>query len=185
MRRVICSTANETAYPGDETILASSVIVRGDLEEAVTICRTGLQHRKDPVLRRLNELLLTLRHGPEDQINLFALLVAIGALPGARAIWNQKLLGKVPSAELLALAWGLIDDANLPFLRILIRESNLDDKLLPLVVAMDYLETGDRAPLEKLSAEIRPIAEGIVAELQKKLSKPKKSAGHSAHKPYT
>jgi len=40
---------------------------------------------------------------------------------------------------------------------------------------MDYLETDDRSSLEKLSAEIRPIAEEIVAELQKKLSKPEQA----------
>jgi hypothetical protein len=67
------------------------------------------------------------------------------------------------------------------FLLELIRESNLDDELLPLVVAMDYLETGNRSPLEKLSSEIRPIAEEIVAELQKKLPAPPERKMHKAH----
>jgi hypothetical protein len=71
----------------------------------------------------------------------------------------------------------LINERNLRFLRTLIRGSKLDDELLPLVVAMDYLETGDRSPLEKLSAEVRPIAEEIVAELQKKLSQPEQAMG--------
>jgi hypothetical protein len=42
---------------------------------------------------------------------------------------------------------------------------------------MDYFKTSDRSPLEKLSAEVRPIAEEIVAELQKKLSPPEKAMG--------
>jgi hypothetical protein len=80
------------------------------------------------------------------------------------------------------LALGLNDSAGFEYIRTLIRESKLDDEMLPLIVAMDYMETGERAPLEKLSAEIRPIAEEIVADLQKKLSTPEKTDGRSMHR---
>lgn len=70
---------------------------------------------------------------------------------------------------------------NLSFLRALIRESALEDQLLPLVVAMDYLETGDQRPIEKLSAEIRPIAKEIVAELQKTLQAGTEHSTRTAH----
>jgi hypothetical protein len=110
----------------------------------------------------------------------FSRLETSGALAEARTTWEDSIRGMISAteAEILRI-W--IYAGNLRFLRTLIRESKLDGELLPLVVAMDYLETGDRSPLEKLSAEIRPIAEEIVAELQKNLPATAEPSMHTAH----
>jgi hypothetical protein len=99
-----------------------------------------------------------------------------GAFPEARRVWNESIWGTAPGGSTVARFRDLIiNEENLKFLRKLIRESKFANELLPLAAALDYLETGDRSPLEKLSAEVRPIAEEIVAELQKKLLQPAQS----------
>jgi len=116
------------------------------------------------------------RHSFNKPLHHFILLLAFGA----RKLWTDKI-GMLPAADMVALLLAHINDGNLSFVRTLVRESNLDHELLPLVVAMDYLETGDRSPLEKLSAEVRPIAEEIVAELQKKLPAGSERSTHATH----
>jgi len=148
------------------------------------LLRSANPHWRDkstPLCGNSLRALLALRQRLREPLTHFFLLVLSGAQSEARRIWNEKTRGVVPVVEMMAGLGAFVDKGNLHFLRTLIRESDLDDELLPLVVAMDHLETGDRSPLEKLSAEIRPIAEEIVAELQKKLPAVGERSAHKAH----
>ncbi|MDA1312468.1 MAG: tetratricopeptide repeat protein [Acidobacteria bacterium] len=50
--------------------------------------------------------------------------------------------------------------------RELIRNAGIEESLFPLVRALDYIESGDKALIEKLSPEVKGVVEEIVAELQ-------------------
>jgi hypothetical protein len=52
------------------------------------------------------------------------------------------------------------------FARQLIAEAGLEEQLFPLARAIDYLQTGDEALIEKLSPEVRGIVEEVVAKLK-------------------
>ena len=167
---VVSPHADEfAAEPIAQAVLAICFFRLGDLERAAAACEAGLARREIPEMRRFLESVLSIRHVVRGPVQMFALVIGMGSYDEARRIWNEKILGTVPATEMVEWLKAMIAKNNIHFLRTLIRESKLDQELLPLVVAMDYLETGDRSPLEKLSAEIRPIAEEIVAELQKKL----------------
>ena len=161
-------------------VLAASYAMVGDFEKATAVCEAALARHECPNLRQFLEALRVFRDGHEP-LNQFGLLAYFGAFSQASTIWKERIGGTLAPADMGAFLAAVINEKNLRFLRTLIRESKLDDELLPLVVAMDYLETGDRSPLEKLSAEIRPIAEEIVAELQKKLPAPPERSMHKAH----
>jgi tetratricopeptide (TPR) repeat protein len=175
---VLTERADEFASdPRAQILLASSSGMLGDFEGAIAVCQAALARREDPDWRKLLEALLACHHSDREPLTQFGLLLVTGAFAEARTIWNEKVRGTVLAAEMIASLRALIDQENIRPLRALIRESKLENETLPLVVAMDYLETGDRSPLEKLSAEVRPIAEEIVAELQKKLSQPEQAIG--------
>jgi tetratricopeptide (TPR) repeat protein len=168
--------------PTAQVLLACTAAMLGDLDRAIAVCEAALAREEDTPLRQLLETLRAWRHEcSERPLNFFILLIRASAFAEARKLWNEKIRGTLSVAQMVAGFAAIINEENRHFLRTLIRESNLDDELLPLVVAMDYLETGDRSPLEKLSAEIRPIAEEIVAELQKKLPAPPERSMHKAH----
>ena len=178
---VIGGHADELApIPEVQLHLAVSSAILGDFDRAIAVCEAALARQDDENLRRLLEVLVGWHHSRREPTAQFCLAVLYNALTDARAVWDEKLRETVSADEAVRIVWALINGTSLHFLRELIRESKLDDELLPLVVAMDYFETGDRAPLEKLSAEIRPIAEEIVSELQKKLPVPERSM-HKAH----
>ena len=170
-----------SAIPRAQTLLAVSSTMLGDFDRAITVCGAALARREDQGLRQLLEILSQARYSYRKPQRLFGWLASTGAFDRARAVWEEGVQGTLPAADLVALLQAHINEENRHFLRTLLRDSNLDDELLPLVVAMDYLETGDRGPLEKLSAEIRPIAEEIVAELQKKLPALPERSMHKAH----
>jgi tetratricopeptide (TPR) repeat protein len=175
---VLSRHADEFASnPGAQNLLARSYGMLGDFDRAIAVCEVALAQQEHPGLRQLLEKALALGDRYREPLYLFAWLVLAGSFAEARKIWNENVRGTLSAAGMAAAFRVVVNEKNLPFLRTLIRESRLDDELLPLAVAMDYLETGDRSPLEKLSAEVRPIAEEIVAELQKKLSKPEQAMG--------
>jgi Flp pilus assembly protein TadD len=175
---VLCSHADEfAADPEAQTVLAISSLKLADFERAAAACETGLARQESQDMRRLLESVSSLRHLVREPLQMFAFLVGVDSFAEAHQLWNEKIRDGLGVAEKVAWVVVLANKGNLHFLRTLIRESNLDEELLPLAVAMDYLETGDRSPLEKLSAEVRPIAEEIVAELQKKLSQPEQAIG--------
>jgi tetratricopeptide (TPR) repeat protein len=72
-------------------------------------------------------------------------------------------------------AWGGWD-----FLREVIDESDLQESLFPLARALDYLTTGDKELIEKLSPEVRKIVEEIVNTL--KSSTPKSNSRKKTRK---
>jgi hypothetical protein len=55
---------------------------------------------------------------------------------------------------------------KLEFARQLITEAGMEERLFPLARAIDYLQTGDEALIEKLSPEVRGIVEEVVAKLK-------------------
>jgi tetratricopeptide (TPR) repeat protein len=174
---VLTQHASEfSAEPRAQVLLAGSSAILGDFDVAIAVCEAALARQETPEWRLLLETLLRVRHSFNKPLHHFILLLAFGA----RKLWTDKI-GMLPAADMVALLLAHINDGNLSFVRTLVRESNLDHELLPLVVAMDYLETGDRSPLEKLSAEVRPIAEEIVAELQKKLPAGSERSTHATH----
>lgn len=61
-----------------------------------------------------------------------------------------------------------LNRATSHFLRTLIREAKLDDGLFPVSRVLDCLLTGDRNLIERLSAEVRPIVNEIIANYGKK-----------------
>jgi hypothetical protein len=52
------------------------------------------------------------------------------------------------------------------FARKLIAEAGMKERLFPLARAIDYLQTGEEALIEKLSPEVRGIVEEVVAKLR-------------------
>ena len=65
------------------------------------------------------------------------------------------------SRQLLAVA----QQGHGPFVRELITSSHTEDQFFPLARALDYLATGEEALIEKLTPEMRPIVEAVVASL--------------------
>ena len=55
---------------------------------------------------------------------------------------------------------------KLVFVRQLIAEAELEEQLFPLARAIDYLQTGEVALLEKLSPEVKGIVEEVVETLR-------------------
>jgi len=157
-----------------QILLASSSTILGDFDAAIAFCDAALARKDEPHLRLFREVLRKWGDSYVRQIT------SHGANAEAPRVWPD-IRTSIAVVNIIALFRDLIGERTLPVLRSWIRESKLDDEFLPLTVAMEYLETGDRAPLEKLSAEIRPIAEEIVAELQKKLPTPAKHPMHKAH----
>jgi hypothetical protein len=166
--------------PNAQILLALSCAAVGNFGRAIAVSEAALPLQDDPRERQiLGALVLCGRPGVACLLH-FVLLATVGCFTEARTIWDEKVRPMLQAADVVRI-FRAMHGETLRFLRTLIREPNPDNELLPLVVAMDFLETGDRAPLEKLSAEIRPIAEEIVAELQKKLPTPAKHQMHTAH----
>lgn len=57
---------------------------------------------------------------------------------------------------------------HLKFVRQLLTEARMEERLFPLARAIDYLQTGNEALIEKLSPEVRGIVEEVVAKLRTK-----------------
>ena len=84
---------------------------------------------------------------------------------------NENLLDVVFTSLLVVARMG-----HLKLVRELIYEGNLEEQLLPLARAIDYLQTGDEALIERLSPEVKGIVEEVVAKLRpvaKKTKPPK------------
>jgi hypothetical protein len=58
----------------------------------------------------------------------------------------------------------------------LLKSPLVEEILLPIGRAIEYLISGDRAIIEKLSSEVRQIVEEIVAEYEKKYPRHTKGA---------
>jgi tetratricopeptide (TPR) repeat protein len=74
-----------------------------------------------------------------------------------REDWIESIL-----ADLLSIA----QTGHLKFARELITESGLEERLFPLVRAIDYLQTDDESLVEQLSPEVRGIVKEVVDKLR-------------------
>jgi tetratricopeptide (TPR) repeat protein len=101
------------------------------------------------------------------------LQVEIGKLDSARADWSEALKSSehLDTADWIAsVATDLARAArsgHFEFIRQLIAESDLEEQLFPLALALDHLASGDETLVDKLSPEVRGIVEEIVASLRK------------------
>jgi tetratricopeptide (TPR) repeat protein len=90
----------------------------------------------------------------------------------ARHYWTKALESGKRSADknwLDVVAIALLEVAKSRqsvFVRQLIAESDLEEPLFPLVRAIDYLQTGNAALIEKLSPEVKGIVEEVVETLR-------------------
>lgn len=57
----------------------------------------------------------------------------------------------------------------------LIQSSGLDEHFFPLIRAIDYMQTGDEALLEKLSPEVRGVVDEIMARLRQTIDQTAKA----------
>jgi tetratricopeptide (TPR) repeat protein len=94
----------------------------------------------------------------------FALILLFsGATDDARVLWNQLLTVPENRAPIAALAAKLMMyPEHAGFLRTLVPNAGPDSEFFCVSRALDYVLTGDRSVVEKLSAEVRPAVEEIV-----------------------
>jgi tetratricopeptide (TPR) repeat protein len=110
--------------------------------------------------RGITYLQLCIRHAEEAKFDL------------SRHSWEEALESGKRSADrdwpdvvaeaLLQIA----KSGRFVFIRQLIAESDLEEQLFPLARAIDYLQAGDAALIEKLSPEVKGIVEKVVETLR-------------------
>lgn len=105
-------------------------------------------------------------------LEMFAELAQQDNLNAAKQKWNKALESgskskheKWPDVAAEALL-EVAKTGQLEFARQLIAEAGMEGRLFPLARAIDYLQTGDEALIEKLSPEVRGIVEEVVAKLR-------------------
>lgn len=95
-----------------------------------------------------------------------------GKLDEAKQKWNEALASGNKSNdedwpdEIVKVLLEIAKVGKLAFARQLIAEAGMEERLFPLARAIDYLQTGDEALIEKLSPEVRGIVEEVVAKLK-------------------
>jgi DNA-binding transcriptional ArsR family regulator len=95
-----------------------------------------------------------------------------GKLGAARERWNEALASGGKSNDenwpdvVAAILLDVVIAGQFEFARQLITEAGMEEQLFPLARAIDYLQTGDEALIEKLSPEVRGIVEEVVAKLR-------------------
>jgi tetratricopeptide (TPR) repeat protein len=152
-------------------VRARSLVFVGRFEEVVSSLRKAVSAPGE-VGQRAQQAIDALQKLDTPALQ-FAFFVGIGAFDSARIAWCRLIGAGITEQDSSALAAAIpevLQHDNIAFLRELIRESNLDEIMLPITRALDYIATGDRNLIERLSAEVRPIAEQIVAEYMKRQS---------------
>jgi tetratricopeptide (TPR) repeat protein len=110
--------------------------------------------------RGITYLQLFIRHAEEAKLDL------------ARHSWKEALVSGKRSAdtnwpnEIMEVLLDVANSGRLVFIRQLIAESDLEEQLFPLARAIDYLQIGDAALIEKLSPEVKGIVEKVVETLR-------------------
>lgn len=119
-----------------------------------------------------------------------------GDFKSAKNIWREvqhaakltrnEVIHETISTVLLGLAlnWHI----PLSLIRQLIGDADVAEQLFPLARAIDYVQTGDEALLEKLSPEVRGVVEEIVSKLlqaKNQTENPPKKARAKKSKPST
>jgi tetratricopeptide (TPR) repeat protein len=136
----------------------------GRLDEAIDSYDSALKIKPDEervlLLRGITLLGKVLLHTAEDQLAL-AKDDWRQALDSLQGFDHERRREAINSTLIAISGFGQLD-----FARKLIRETELEEEAFPLTRALDYLLTGDKSLIEKLSPEIRNIVEEIVAKLQ-------------------
>src|SRR5262245_19791933 len=105
-------------------------------------------------------------------LNIFSELAQQGKFDAAKQKWNESLASGSKSNdedwpdEIVKVLLEAAKVVKPEFARQLIAEAGMEDQLFPLARAIDYLQTGDEALIEKLSPEVRGIVEEVVAKLK-------------------
>ncbi len=95
-----------------------------------------------------------------------------GKLDEAKQKWSEALASGSKSNdedwpdEVAEVLLEVAKTGKLEFARQLIADAGMEERLFPLARAIDYLQTGDEALIEKLSPEVRGIVEEVVAKLR-------------------
>lgn len=112
-------------------------------------------------------------YAPFAHLFKFAFRVMQGDIEIAKGDWTAAMKSSEQAKQEIWLSFlsesllDLAEKGHFELIRQLIRGSNLEEKLFPLARALDYLLTGDRALIEKLSPEVRGVVEEIVNSLSK------------------
>jgi tetratricopeptide (TPR) repeat protein len=112
---------------------------------------------------RVAQTLTYLREQWQQPWSRFAVLLITGATNDARVLWDQLLIAPENRAPMAAMAANLMMyPEHARFLRTLVPNAGPDSEFFCVSRALDYVLTGDRSVIERLSAEVRPAVEEIV-----------------------
>ena len=104
------------------------------------------------------------------RLSKFAAEMVLGKTALAAEDWYAAVQFGGPQDEWVAYAsqqlLAVARQGHRAFVRELIANSHTEDQFFPLARALDYLATGDEALIEKLTPEMRPIVEAVVASLR-------------------
>jgi len=101
----------------------------------------------------------------------FAVCTLLGDAARASEAWRALTAQPYQDAkidETIVLLTRLARDGHAKFLLETIRTSTWAEPLAPLLRALEYVESGDRDIIEKLSPEVRLVVEDLVARIQAK-----------------
>ncbi|MGI9107466.1 MAG: AAA family ATPase [Pyrinomonadaceae bacterium] len=105
----------------------------------------------------------------------FGIFMINGQFDLARRYWDRFLESKKHFSEeeweeyIETFTEGfllIVSESNIKVIRALISESGLEQQLFPLARAIDYLLTGDKSVIEKLSPEVQGVVNEIVAKFE-------------------
>jgi tetratricopeptide (TPR) repeat protein len=159
------------SYAKAHVVRAMSLLLVGRFAEAVSSLRNAASDTGE--VGQMAQNGIDVFQELDTPLGRFAFLIGQEAFDSARIAWYRLVGGGITEQDSSTLAAGIpsiLRPSNIAFLRDLIRESSLDEIMLPITRALDYIATGDRNLIERLSAEVRPIAEEIVAEYMKRQS---------------
>ena len=105
-------------------------------------------------------------------LQLFTKQVGQAEFDSARHSWEKALESGLKSDDtnwpntIMRALLAVARSGRFVLVRQLIAESDLEEQLFPLARAIDYLQTGNAALIEKLSPEVKGIVEEVVETLQ-------------------
>jgi DNA-binding transcriptional ArsR family regulator len=166
---VISRVSNDHALKNDICALRTlSLFCLGRFEEAASSAE-AIKSDERRILD-LSEVIVTItkEFATTDGLQF---LIECHAFDAARRFWRHVVNDAREQQDISKLATevaGMAKPDNIAFLRELIQESNLGETFVQVSRALECIATGDRSVIEKLSAEVRPIAEEIVARYEEK-----------------
>jgi tetratricopeptide (TPR) repeat protein len=140
---------------------AVCLALTGHFDEADLSVRQSILGKVEGA-EQLAEAITYLRGKCQQPRSRFALLVIAGAIDEARVLWDQLLTAPENRASMAAMAAHFVRPEHAGFLRTLVPNAGPESEFFCVSRALDYVLTGDRSLIEKLSAEVRPAVEEIV-----------------------